>query len=145
MNQEKTMSNEFTRAFDGIEATVEFNPKWTNGTGYYNKAVDGDQAPSLTVGQIVKCATPAPNNRRMILIGTQFGNVVLFDRFTNAERGVVVHNAPDEVKTLVGGMSSDLSDGTIRHLVGDVYRGTSHNNIGYKIKKVFEAWGTVEA
>lgn len=139
------MSREFTYAYDGLSAVIPFNPKWANGTGYYDNAVDGDEAPKLEVGQIVKCFTPAPNNRRMILIGTQFGNVVLFDRFTDADKGIVVHNAPDEVKDLVGGMSSNLSEETIYHLVGNVHQGASGNNIGFKIKKVFETWGTVEA
>lgn len=87
----------FSRVFDDSQvASIDFNPSWANGTGYFNSATRGKHAPSLTPGQMVKATDN--NGRRIILIGTRFGNVVVFDRYAKASgEQVFVTNAPSSV------------------------------------------------
>lgn len=71
---------------------IDFNPAWSNGTGYYDKAVKGIHSPKLYVGQMVWFTDS--NSRTGIIIGTRFGNCVIFERFSNGDRGIVVSNTP---------------------------------------------------
>lgn len=65
------------------EATpIEFNRNWANGTGYFDHAVRGEHAPVLKAGEIVCAKAPLPDNRKILIIGTPCGNVVLFRRYT---------------------------------------------------------------
>ena len=73
---------------------IEFNPKWSNGTGYFDGAVSGKHAPVLEPGTIVQFVTPEPNKRRGLIISTIFGNVVVFERYPNGEDGIVAAVMP---------------------------------------------------
>lgn len=80
---------------------IAFNPDWSNGTGYYDGAVNAE-IPELEVGEIGRARSPAQNNRRILIIKTQFGNVVVFERMTPAEdgtlKGPLAINMPDLVR-----------------------------------------------
>lgn len=82
--------------FDRITEEVEFNPGWNNGTGYLDGAVHGEHAPVLAPGKVAKFTTN--NARRGLMLGTPFGNIVVFERYTNGESGIVVKNIPDEIR-----------------------------------------------
>lgn len=86
-----TIQQYWAKAFDKVPTTVEYNPKWANGTGYFDHAVKGEHAPKLEVGEMVKCETPAPNLRQMIIVGTRFGNVVVFERYSPKDDGERSH------------------------------------------------------
>lgn len=75
--------------------TIEFKPEWANGTGYFNGAVheqldgvDGTVYASIDTQQ-----------RKMLLVKTCFGNVVVFQRYSNGGNGTVVGNVPRELRT----------------------------------------------
>lgn len=86
----------FEKAFNDIENVIPFDIKWANGTGYFNGAVTADLG--LKPGEVGKSVAGGEDKRRMIIIGTCAGNVVLFERYTPNEKAgenlVVVSNAP---------------------------------------------------
>ena len=69
----------FEQVFDNVTETIHLNPDWLNGTGYWDGAVDGDDAPNLEVGKLAK--TIDEFGRRAFFIGTPDGNIVLFERY----------------------------------------------------------------
>lgn len=81
----------FTERYNQVTTVIDFDPKWANGTGYYDHAVE---KVDLKPGEMAK-SFDAGTSRRIILIGTRFGSVVVFDRYTNqGEGGVYVTNEP---------------------------------------------------
>lgn len=82
---------------------VDFDPTWPNGTGYFNGAVNHH----VEVGDM-KAATAA-DDRRLLLIGTEHGTIVLFERYTEGHGPfVVVSNTPRELKVDVPSGSIDV-------------------------------------
>lgn len=83
----------FARAFNKSEIKeIEFDPRWSNGTAYFDKATSHPLKP----GELAKCRDQ--HGRRMILIGTRFGTIVVFDRYVGQdEAGVYVINTPKSV------------------------------------------------
>jgi hypothetical protein len=77
----------FTEAFEAA-VLIEFNPDWANGTGYYDNAV----SEKLEIAEVRKTITS--NDRRMLLIGTRYGTIVVFDRYSGPEHRVFVSNTP---------------------------------------------------
>lgn len=109
------MSNAtFNAAYDRVNATIEFNAKWANGTGYYDNAVR-----DLQITEI--CKTVDNANRKIIVIPTAIGNVVVFERFTNGDRGIIVSNAPRAIERFAFGMDlgSSLGDAALAFYLGD--------------------------
>lgn len=83
----------FTERYNQVAVEIDFDPKWANGTGYYDYAVE---AVDLKPGEMAK-SFDASTGRRIILIGTRFGCVVVFDRYSNQDKGgVYVTNEPNE-------------------------------------------------
>lgn len=75
--------------------SIDYNSNWANGTGYFDHAVKGDNAPIVGIGCVVKSITP--DDRKIIIIGTRFGNAVLFDRYTPPEQ-IIACNLPRELQ-----------------------------------------------
>lgn len=76
--------------------TVQFNPEWNNGTGYYDHVCD-DKELNIPKGTMVASTAVSPNNRRMIILGLGNGlHSVVFERFTPYMGGpeVLVCNQP---------------------------------------------------
>jgi len=124
----------FTETFNN-EAVVEiqFNPSWTNGTDYLDHAVEGEHAPVLRPGQMVKATDP--RGRRIIIIGTRKGNVAVFDRYSGqSETGTWVTNAPRTpiFRSLLSG--SAVGEAEMVTLVGSW--GNIQQNIGYTIEEI---------
>lgn len=84
-----------------VQKDIAYDLEWNNGTGYFDGAVKA-VLPELEIGEVGRCKTPAPNNRRILIVKTQFGNVVVFERFTPKEDGVLAGplaiNMPDMVR-----------------------------------------------
>lgn len=98
----------FTRAYDTITNVIPFNPEWKNATGY----LDGAVKVKLDAGQTAKSYDDF--NRRIILVGTPVGTIVLFDRHTGndnpeKENIVVVLNRPHHLIGVIdeGSQSDD--------------------------------------
>lgn len=83
----------FNQVFDRVEKTLEFNPKWANGTGYLDHAAEGPEAPVLTAGEMAKSTDSF--GRPMIIIGLPVGNLVVFKRYSK-EDGIYTYNASRE-------------------------------------------------
>lgn len=79
----------FDKAYEAIKKELEFRKEWSNGTGLYDYAVYGSEAPIVSPGMIVKSITPG--GRKLIIVGTRLGNVVVFER-------TVVHGQETRVR-----------------------------------------------
>lgn len=139
MATEATPDEVFKTKLDLIDTIVEYNPKWENGTGYLDHAVIGDLAPRLVAGQEAKSFSP--EGRSIILIGTHFGNVVVFKRNQSPTSKIYVGNYPNEIKRFYVGSSvgTSLDSESMTLLLGIDGAGCSWNNVGAKIAELAEA------
>lgn len=80
----------FAAQFSKTKA-VPFNPKWANGTGHFDQAVIGEHAPMMVDGDIV--CSEDPKGRKIIIIGTPLGNVVVFQRYSNRDNVYVANTS----------------------------------------------------
>jgi hypothetical protein len=80
----------FNATFDLVDTRIDFNPEWTNGTGYLDHAAEGSHAPILKAGEMVKSIDEF--GRKIIIVGTPVGNLVVFRRYTK-EDGIYTYNA----------------------------------------------------
>lgn len=133
-----------TKLFDAACAKspkIPFNPEWANHTGYYNYAVAGEHAPVLNPGEMVTSNSGEVNNRNILIIGTRFGNVVLFQRYTGGASGVITGNIPRKITDLFIGTqitSNIAEDPTLLDvLIGIVDMGEISPNIGTRIERLF--------
>lgn len=125
-----TVGTIFTERYEEVTTEIDFDPKWANGTGYYDYAVE---AVELKPGEMAK-SFDAGTGRRIILIGTRFGSVVVFDRYTNqGEGGVYVTNEPANfvIKQFVP--SGSIGEHSMYVLLGSWGIET---NLGYTIEKM---------
>lgn len=136
------MSEVFNTAFNTLSSTgsvIPFNPAWANGTGYFDHAVDGKHAPTLAPGQIAAStqAEGPGQGRRLILIGTGFGNVVLFTRYSGST-GPIVYNIPRDIEILFAGMlyQGAQSESQLDLLLGSIGGNGFHDaNIGTRLQE----------
>lgn len=75
----------FSRAFNSCTKEIPFKKDWSNGTGYFDFAVYGEHAPKLANGELVRSISPG--GRRLLIVGTRLGNLVVFDRFAEQAAG----------------------------------------------------------
>lgn len=127
----------FQASFDKIETTIEFNKEWANGTGYYDHCVTDEL--HLVPGQLAK--SEDEYGRRMIIVGTVFGNAVAFERFApkdGVRSNVIVTNVPREVRAFVrdGALDEDV---IIDHFTFKT------NNIGTKLDWVVMQANKIQA
>lgn len=79
-NQEHLDRQEvFSSAFEKARK-IEFKVEWKNGTGYFDGAAEGKYAPRVTSGQALSFVDD--NKRRGIIVGSRFGNIVVFERYS---------------------------------------------------------------
>lgn len=115
----------FQRRFQQIEREVPFDPSWSNGTGYLDGAIHFP----LPTGELARSVDL--HGRRIILIGTRFGTVAVFDRFVNqTDGGTYVLNKPaspvlDRIMT-----STAIGGGEMMDILG----GSGWDNIGQTIE-----------
>ena len=124
------MSNAtFTAAYDRISNVVEFNPSWKNSTGYLNNAVH-DKSITTT------SKTIDDFGRKVIIVPTPVGNVVVFERHSNGSSSVVVSNAPCAIEELAFGLdlSGGLGDDALAFYLGDEW---DTPNIGDRLDEFF--------
>lgn len=126
----------FNKAFlNSCVEEVTFDPSWKNGTGYMDGAISADVA----IGELRKCRDDY--GRRLILIGTRLGTVVVFDRYPDqTDGGVYVTNSPKgSIFSILLSGSSVGEDEMIR-LLGPW--GRVDQNLGWAIEQIaqdFEA------
>lgn len=119
----------FIDHFEKITKIIEFDKKYHNGTGYLDNAV---HIP-LKQGETAKMIDDA--RRKCILVGTLFGTVIVFQRYSdNLDK--IVCNFPQGLSEFgfhIGGTHL-VNEADIHHLFG-----TCESNIGEKIKKLLES------
>lgn len=121
------MSNAiFNAAFNRINYAIEFNPSWKNGTGY----LDGAVTEEITA----TCKSIDDHGRKVILIPTGIGNIVLFERYKGGESGVIVCNCPRTVKVILPGLIAQISDEVLEDILGSEYE----PDIGERLRKFAE-------
>ena len=88
----------FVMVWNSISNVVNYNNNWANGTGYLNHATEFP----LPKGELVKFTDEY--DRKGILIGTRFGTVVVFQRFSDSAETSIVFNFPrsSTIKALIG-------------------------------------------
>ena len=91
--------------------TVEYDSNWENGTGYFDGAVKAE-FPELKSGDRWK--TTDPNGRKIVGVKTPFGNVVVFERYSNGD--IITNNTPRECSGVV--RSGSMSEGEILSALG---------------------------
>ncbi|QXN70445.1 hypothetical protein AGENTSMITH_39 [Bacillus phage vB_BspM_AgentSmith] len=82
--------------FESTDGQIIPMDEWDNGTGYLDNAVKGDYAPILKVGQ--SCSSVVSLGRLAVMVGTVYGNIVVFQRYPGDVRPYVVSNVPSELK-----------------------------------------------
>lgn len=118
----------FLAAFDKIETTLEFDTTWSNGTGYFDGARDVD----LEAGKRAKSI--APDGRRLILVGTDVGTCVAFERYSpdTGSAFVVVTNVPGPLGPLI-------SSGSLEEVEFRKYFYSGILNIGTYVAGILKA------
>ena len=88
----------FVMVWNAIGTVVNYSESWKNGTGYLDNGVN---VPVLK-GEMVKFTDEY--DRKGILIGTRFGTVVVFQRFSDSAETSIVFNIPKSkaIKALMG-------------------------------------------
>lgn len=99
-----SVKGQFEICLNSIENVIEFKSEWHNGTGYFDNLVY-EEIQDLSVGDRFK--TVDQNGRRIAGVVTPFGNVVVFERYSDSENGPVVNNTPTELNAIIrsGAMS----------------------------------------
>jgi len=89
----------FLSLFDKLDIAIPFNPEWKNGTGYFDHAVDC----WVMKGNVVKTICPT-TARRIILIGTVLGTVVVFERYSPDmdQPFILTWHAPKALRSFIG-------------------------------------------
>lgn len=117
----------FDKVFQEVTTVIPFNPAWVDGKdGGLIHAVIGDVAPKVEEGAIVK-STDA-DGRKILIVGTLFGNAVVFEHGSNYQ---------GHVPPAIGYMHPRLDNGvdlaTMRRWIG------VKDNIGTHVKLFLKA------
>lgn len=114
---------------------IEYNTQWENGTGYFNGAVRGSVAPHLEPGQRVKSLSH--DDRKIVMVGTNLGNVVLFERYCGDDSSIVVSNMPQSIKSILN-IFSALTPEMVADILGLGINSFDRPNIGHKVNAIME-------
>lgn len=121
-----------------VKCDIPYSAEWENGTGYLNGLMD-EALPELEEGEIARSITE--KGRRILVVKTCFGNVVLFERFIPTPEGTltgpIVQNTPRLVhKSEMFRAHSQLQMSDLTDALGD---GWTHDNVGLRLNGFFGA------
>ena len=108
------MADRFAKLLSNIAFEIPFDPEWKNGTGYFDHAVDC----YVPEGRVVKSICP-DTERRIVLVGTVLGTVVVFERYTPKPEAkqafILTWHAPNALKGFIGepALTSDGLEGIV--------------------------------
>ncbi len=130
----------FTAAYNACEKVIAYNPLWSNEVGMHDYAVYGEHAPKLRNEEMVKACTSG--GRRLLIIGTRLGNLVVFDRFKDqlpgeaaADKAVFVYNCTSAISLGAWFSRGSLGEFEMGTAVGDQGEG----NLGWRINQLYSA------
>lgn len=96
------LEKSFDALYNSIPTLIDFDPRWKNGTDYFNGAMTVGLARTNMAKSIGDCG------RRIILIGTDHGTAVFFERYTLGHGPfVVVNNTASQLRDLIPNGSLD--------------------------------------
>lgn len=84
------ISNLFINKFHSINKEIGFNSKWSIGYNdigkdleyaYFDKMLNSEDRVVIAKGDIAKCVEPSPYSRKIIIIGTVYGTLLVFNRY----------------------------------------------------------------
>ena len=130
----------FNSAYNDIKTIIPFDAGWKNGTGYYDFAMTAELG--ITPGELAK-SFDVETQRRLIFIGTRFGNVIIFERYRNGDQSVYVSNSTRNAQMAGSIEKGSLSAEALERHIGHVNdnTGTSIYNIGKTIEKIAAIFG----
>ncbi len=117
-----------------IQTQVPFDPTWRNGTGYYDHACKIQ----IPVGSW-RWSHDSGSNRFIVLIGTRFGTVVVFERYSHGSKSpVIVSNCPKKGYTIwqMAGLNGQLNERVLLNTLGDPEFPSAYSNIGLQIEQM---------
>lgn len=117
---------------------IEFNPDWANGIDGLANAVNGNNAPAIPAGEVR--ASIDRSGRKILLIGTRFGNVLIFMRYSDEGCQTITNNVPDQiVRFMADQMESSenlcAAEDVAMFLIGSEFVNT---NIGKRLEEFFQ-------
>lgn len=121
----------FNKAFESAVLTIDFEDNFANGTGYYNGLTSAKLA--LEPGEF-GAMHDQTTNRRVLVVGTSLGNVVIFERYTLGENDTFVVQLGYKAKALkASGLVEEgaVTPEAMEFLVGSLW---DHNNIGNRVE-----------
>ena len=115
---------QFEKAFGAVAKEVEYKESWANGTGYLDNAVHDRDVEVIS-------KSVCPKGRKIIIIPTLVGNVVVFQRYANDD--IIVSNEPPSIQKLVAGLElgGSLGPDALEFYLGTEW-GTPH--IGERVE-----------
>lgn len=129
VDSSKELAKRFESALASIKEVIPFNPEWNSGTGFFN----GAQEANVKIGSAVQSECPQ-TRRRLILVGTALGTVVVFERYSpHADNSFcLAYHAHQSLDWILGG--SYLSIAQFSSVVTDY---NPKENIGTFISKLY--------
>ena len=121
------MTNQTSARFNEVHAAsavVEYDSSWANCTGYF----DGGVNAPVESGDIK--ASTCPQGRKILLVGTPVGTVVVFERYTGGGGPYVQNTPPSSLLEIVVG-NGKMSDQQITNTLG-FYEGAP--NVGHLLE-----------
>jgi hypothetical protein len=127
----------FTEVFNNISTFIAFQRDWGNAADQFDGAVEGENL-HLRCGDIARSTDPF--GRRIILIGTALGNVVVFDRDSGPDEGKTLFTINMPMELLTSGMvgyNRSLDKAGLRNILGDL---KFLPNIGERLERLRKAF-----
>jgi hypothetical protein len=133
----KTANQVFLEAFDSIEGPlVPYDSKWENGTGYLDRALKEPLFRSLGPGEYARFVDDV--GRKAIVIGTQLGPVIIFQRYSKSKDTEIVCNADVSITRVFG--DGSLTPSQVNNYLGNPKCPKITSNVGYDIRRILEAY-----
>lgn len=124
-NQAAANRARFAKHFDSVDRTVEYKKEWENGTGYFNHLItDKDLQTSLGIGELAKATDP--HGRKMIIMQTSLGLLVIFARHNDDQTSFRVNADKDLVKEIEG-FKEECTDAVVTSKGFDIIFGEADN------------------
>lgn len=98
---------------DNNTVEIPFDPEWRNGTGYFDGLVS--EPLNLKPGEFGRSFCPDSKRKMIIQSVGEYGNIVIFQRYSEGQGGVLVCNAPQVLQSLLT-LDGAIHDDTVGHV-----------------------------
>ncbi len=126
----------FTEVFESITDEISISEEHCNGTGCFDYLIDHC---TIAVGKLARSIDVS--GRRVILVGTPFGNLVVFDRFQPKFDGTDVISVNQSLTLSKEGWLKTGTQNmeTLKNIFGDHNNNPDEYNIGFSVKHYINA------